>query len=672
MRYLVYLLTLFFIGTAIAQNPTIVQGDYITNVFGPSNFVKNPNAQINTANVTVSNATVTRGTTTPLVAKSEFTITTSTATGYADWDLRAFDAGMKNNNCEARFTYRGFTVGSTKAQILQGANVVAELTLIGDANNPTQASINFPCGDLSAVTKFRLQQATASLTGTNEIGGIYVGLATNMANVAQSENVVQASKTSVQAFTSGVADNVIFNVETKDVYGEFDTTNGRFTAKRAGDYLIQSTILSDYYSWAAPNYSEVQIRKNNNIVCRVFKQIQATQTINLDNQVTCTISLAVGDYVQTHWDQNRGTTNVNTNPSYTYTSINRFPSSSELVVTPERQNVFGGVRFSSAGVGVNVGQGSAASATTTVYNSASISRTYTGKCSATTTANDIGCKIQNLPVGNYQVTFAGFLRSFTAANATGTNCAFQIYETSNASVVATISQVSASQASENYADGKNITGIFTNTSVGDRNFVLRAAKLVGATTGYCQLYTDTNNDNPQFIITPLDQPSNSALYVQGPVKAAATGAAISAGYAGYVQEATRGSDVNLSTTAGTFTDITGLSISLDPGVWEIESFGAIYVQGAAGTGQSGRVGVWQITDNSNNIQRENRCGFINSVQANTFMNCFVKTRLLVTTTTTYKARAASIENSGATTNPTAVQVNATGTALAVLRAVRVN
>ena len=96
------------------------------------------------------------------------------------------------------------------------------------------------------------------------------------------------------------------------------------------------------------------------------------------------------------------------------------------------------------------------------------------------------------------------------------------------------------------------------------------------------------------------------------------------------------------------------------------------MQGAAGTGLSGRIGVWQITDNSNNIQRENRCGFINSVQANTFMNCFVKTRLLVTTTTTYKARAASIENTGSTTNPTTIQVNATGTALAVLRAVRVN
>ena len=110
---------------ATAQNPVILQGNYVSNVFGQSNFILNPNAQTNIANVTVSNATVTRSTTTPLVATTEFNITTSTATGYADWATRTFDQGMKNQNCEARFTYRGFSVGSTTVQIRQGSNTVA-------------------------------------------------------------------------------------------------------------------------------------------------------------------------------------------------------------------------------------------------------------------------------------------------------------------------------------------------------------------------------------------------------------------------------------------------------------------------------------------------------------------------------------------------------------------
>jgi hypothetical protein len=171
---------------ASAQNPTILQGSYISNVFGNSNFVLNPNAQTNVANVTTVTATVARSTTTPLVATSEFTVAIGTANGTATWATRAFDAGMKNQNCEARFTYRGFQATS-KVQIKQSTNVVAELVLTPSATDPRIASINFPCGDLSAATTFVVTD-TAILAGTNEIGGIYVGLATNLGQYNAVEN----------------------------------------------------------------------------------------------------------------------------------------------------------------------------------------------------------------------------------------------------------------------------------------------------------------------------------------------------------------------------------------------------------------------------------------------------------------------------------------------------
>ena len=108
-------MTLLF-STAVAQNPTILQGSYISNVFGNSNFVKNPNAQTNVANVTTVTATVTRSTTTPLVATSEFNVAIGTANGTATWATRAFDAGMKGQNCEARFSYRGFAATSSETR----------------------------------------------------------------------------------------------------------------------------------------------------------------------------------------------------------------------------------------------------------------------------------------------------------------------------------------------------------------------------------------------------------------------------------------------------------------------------------------------------------------------------------------------------------------------------
>ena len=114
MRVLSYLVLLLMFSVASAQTPTILQGDYISNVFGNSNFILNPNAQtsncttsgtITCANVTVTNASITRVTTTPLVARTEFNVAITSANGTATWATRAFDAGMKGQNCEARFSY---------------------------------------------------------------------------------------------------------------------------------------------------------------------------------------------------------------------------------------------------------------------------------------------------------------------------------------------------------------------------------------------------------------------------------------------------------------------------------------------------------------------------------------------------------------------------------------
>jgi hypothetical protein len=72
--------------------------------------------------------------------------------------------------------------------------------------------------------------------------------------------------------------------------------------------------------------------------------------------------------------------------------------------------------------------------------------------------------------------------------------------------------------------------------------------------------------NPSIVFEPLDQPSNSALYVQGPVKAAETGAAIPAGYVGEVKQATIAL-TNLTPNA--YNDLQ--SVTLTPGVWQCSS-----------------------------------------------------------------------------------------------------
>jgi len=111
--------------------------------------------------------------------------------------------------------------------------------------------------------------------------------------------------------------------------------------------------------------------------------------------------------------------------------------------------------------------------------------------------------------------------------------------------------------------GQTMGGIYSNTSVANRTFFIQAYRAAGG--GTCQAYTDTNRPLTISVI-PLDQPSNSALYVQGPVLGANTGAAISAGYVGEKLDFTTASIS--ATTTGITANTTALT-TLTPGVWMI-------------------------------------------------------------------------------------------------------
>ena len=592
------LLTYLAVGTAAvipfagAQNPTILQGNYISNVFGQSNFILNPNAQTNTANVTVSSATVTRSTTTPLVATSEFNITTSTATGYADWATRTFDAGMKNQNCEARFTYRGFSVGSTTVQIRQGSNTVAQLTLTA-STDPRIASINFPCGDLSSATTLRVQQATASLTGTNELSGLYLGLATNQANVAQAELVGGLTTSSLNSVASGSLTsftNLTYQTGSVAAFGKAtsasNTLSVTFDSLPAGEYMVVMNQPLFMYGGTGGHSCRFRIYEDTSTNSQLIAEAgslgaAANQYVaiqaNMPARFSFTTTASRTFRVQVN---NNGWTASANGTCYTESSFNggifvyRFPTSSELVVTPERQNTYGGVKYVNSNQSIR--NTSAPSSTYFEFNNATWNQPtlLIGKAAVTTTGsgNDLGFSMPNLPVGQYKVSIRGLINASTE-NATTLGqvsmCSFKIRETTIGTDVAlqvhrdTVSSTTPT-SSRDYE--MSFFGVLNNTSVGTRNFRLEAAKVTDNTTGSvgtCQAYSASASERTEivFLLEPLDQPSNSALYVEGPVKAAATGAAIPAGYVGELKEA-EATGITVTTSATTIT-----SLTLQPGIW---------------------------------------------------------------------------------------------------------
>jgi len=557
------LTTLLFAGVTAAtpfatnaQNPTILQGNYISNVFGQANFVLNPNAQTNVANVSLTNATATRSTTTPLVATSEWNVTVTSANGTAAWATRSFDEGMKNQNCEVRFTYRGFQ-STSKAQIKQGANVVAELVLTPSTTDPRIASINFPCGDLSAATTFVITDS-ATLSGVHEIGGIYVGLATNMANVAQAESLIRVTQNTGQAIPAGAATTIIWNTVNKDVYGEYNASTGVFKAKRAGTYLISAAALWTNVSIAAGEIRYINFTRNGATIATTWWQADAASNRYVNNQITSTIDLVAGDEIKINaYNNASGTRNLHPDNSYNYLSISRFPSSSELVVTPETQNVWGSTDASGVDSTTN-------SSTYVTPNGFSTINTN-GKCQADGT--NLACKIETLPPGSYKVSVS--LPYFSVGGSATQSCLIQIKDNKGAVDAPTAQSVANSGQTTGIS---SVSRVFKyNSTQTNVIFSLQHSQSSG-TGGSCGVYTASASRYWQMTVQPLDNASNSALYVQGPVKAAATGAAIPAGYVGEMlgteRTGTNGSTYSTrTTTTVTTSGVNSITLSLDPGIY---------------------------------------------------------------------------------------------------------
>ena len=562
-------MTLLFVGTAIAQNPTILQGSYISNVFGNSNFVLNPNAQTNVANVTTVTATVARSTTTPLVATSEFTVAIGTANGTATWATRAFDAGMKGQNCEARFSYRGFAATSI-VQIKQSTNVVASLTLT-PATDPRIASINFPCGDLSTATTFVVTD-TAILAGTNEIGGIYVGLATNLGQL----NTVGVW----QSYTPTVTPGAGTLTSTTLNYAQYRRV-GESVEIRVSYVATQTT--SNAFGWTFSIPSEITLVTDS--VSLAFTDRRTTSVVvNSSNPVVGSIRVVSPTTLEVTPALNGGTYIAGQQFGIAFYVTQKVQGwGADPVVTPERQNTWGGVVYDDSAQ--NVFYGTMAPTAFTSYNDATWNKPtkLKGKASVTTTntGNDLGFSVDQLPVGNYKVTLTnGFYTDPGLANGNAAICIFRVRETTTNTIIGRIQLSGTRLALFNVTqDGFGvIDGVFTQTSLGQRNFILEASKQAdtsGSQDGQC--VTQTNTNILSFTITPLDQPSNSALYVQGPVLGAQTGAAIPAGYVGEKKTVHIGSETNVP-SSGAWYNIGNMTLTT--GVWSC-TLNGLYEQNGA-------------------------------------------------------------------------------------------
>jgi len=255
MKYLVWLVLLV---TSLAQAQTVLVGDKVSNVSGARNYVINPSAKANVANVTGSNATITRSTTTPVSEiGTEFNINITANNGTATWALNAFTNALRGLQCEARFKYRAAT-STTLFQVLQGVSVIAQLTPVVDSVNTSQGTIAFPCGDLSSVTTFRVTATAATLPTALEIGDVSVA---QLATVLVQAPVVAAG-TGV-APLAGQIDHYLFSELTSGFTPGtgFTNTGMTVTIPTTGRYRVGMVVT--------PYNNDISTVQSNSINCIV-------------------------------------------------------------------------------------------------------------------------------------------------------------------------------------------------------------------------------------------------------------------------------------------------------------------------------------------------------------------------------------------------------------------
>lgn len=172
------LLCLLLVSSSIFASPlrteTIEQN---LGAFELRNYIKNPGAEKNISlGMTDSSTILTRSTSSPLEGVAQFSIDATATSQNVDWAANTLQAGLKNQNCEARAIISGDASLYT-VQVLINSVVQNSLALGNYTGRSQPISVSFPCGDLTNNPSFRITS-----TGNGAVilvDSVYLGLLTN-------------------------------------------------------------------------------------------------------------------------------------------------------------------------------------------------------------------------------------------------------------------------------------------------------------------------------------------------------------------------------------------------------------------------------------------------------------------------------------------------------------
>lgn len=495
--------------------------NYLTGTQDPAkrNYVRNPSAHKNVANITVSGATVTRNTSSPLTSISDIQIGFTAAAQTADVSAGVLDRALSNSNCELRFNYK-LTLGSgatVQVSVRDGSNTTISQALPAEATN-RPVSINFPCGSSGNSFSVRFEQTVGAVTSTLNVANLYLGQATNVGSVAQASFIGSGyiagtsgcswsrANTTIGPFSTNSSCPGV-TIESNPGYAgggilqTTDTDLPRFTFNNLPPGIYEAKVTGSVYS------SSVGVKAGIAISDGV-----TTGTVNSAAEVNSDASTVFMTFTYNEPGnrtfeiygsaQTSGTVNLENGVGQNVRfSLIRYPLSSEIAVRPENGAQTYGIRWAET-------SSCSWNGTSATYASFAAD----ADCPTPTTYGNVtvpGTKLfngtfNNVVPGEYEVVFNG-----VALTDASTNCSYQLWDGTNSI---------AETNGFNERGVSTLIGRVSYDSLANRTIEVRYKRVSGA--GSCRI--DAQVNSVQLQMKPI-KPSTIAPNLVNSVTSLSTG-----------------------------------------------------------------------------------------------------------------------------------------------------
>ena len=196
---------------------------------------------------------------------------------------------------------------TNSANIGQYARTFSANNSSTDASFPTASAVVTPTTDIEVEVRILVVSNVTAIyfaytSAYIEAVEAYIPINNPMSYIHVSRDTAQAIPTSTQT-------TILFDFNITDALGEYNTTNGRFTAKYSGVYSFSWSALSASASWSNGQYWETRLAVNGSSRCMGFRNIiPSTQIQLLATNGSCQLKLNAGDYIEIQVWHNLGST----------------------------------------------------------------------------------------------------------------------------------------------------------------------------------------------------------------------------------------------------------------------------------------------------------------------------------------------------------------------------